>query len=58
MVLEFEGVYRNAEVWLNGEQLAFHAYGYTGFYVPLTGRARLGEDNTLRVVERVGGSGE
>mgnify|MGYP005767441537 FL=1 len=52
VVLEFEGVYHNAEVWLNGEQLAFHAYGYTGFYVPLTGRARLGEDNTLRVIAR------
>ena len=50
--LEFEGVYRNAEVWLNSEQIAFHAYGYTGFYVPLTGRVRLGEENLLRVIAR------
>ena len=25
-VLEFEGVYHNAEVWLNGEKLAFRPY--------------------------------
>ena len=29
LVLEFEGVYHNAEVWLNGEKLAFNPYGYT-----------------------------
>lgn len=52
VVLEFEGVYHNAEVWLNGEQLAFHAYGYTGFCVPLTGKIRPGGENTLRVIAR------
>lgn len=52
VILEFEGVYHNAEVWLNGEQIASHTYGYTGFYVPLTGRVRLGVENTLRVVAR------
>ena len=31
LVLEFEGVYHNAEVWLNGEKLAFNPYGYTDF---------------------------
>ncbi len=50
--LEFEGVYRNAEVWLNEEQIASHTYGYTGFYVPLSGRIRLGVKNSLRVVAR------
>ena len=39
-VLEFEGVYHNAEVWLNGEKLAFRPYGYTNFYVELTGKLR------------------
>ncbi len=52
VLLEFEGVYHNAEVWLNGEQLAFHAYGYTGFYVPLSGKVRPGAENVLRVVAR------
>lgn len=27
VILEFEGVYHNAEVWLNGEQIASHTYG-------------------------------
>ncbi len=51
-VLEFEGVYHNAEVWLNGEKLAFRPYGYTNFYVDLTGKLRADEENTLEVVAR------
>lgn len=51
-VLEFEGVYHNAEVWLNGEKLAFRPYGYTNFYVDLTGKLRAGEANTLEVIAR------
>ena len=51
-VLEFEGVYHNAEVWLNGEKLAFRPYGYTNFYVELTGKLRAGEENTLEVIAR------
>ncbi len=30
---EFEGVYQNAEVYLNGHKVCFHPYGYTGFIV-------------------------
>lgn len=47
-VLEFEGVYRNAEVFLNGEKVGEHNYGYTGFYVDITSAAREGE-NALEV---------
>jgi beta-galactosidase/beta-glucuronidase len=35
-VLEFEGVYRNAMVYLNGALATSHAYGYTGFTADLT----------------------
>ena len=28
LILEFEGVYRKAEVYLNGEKLALRPYGY------------------------------
>ena len=52
VVLEFEGVYHNAEVWLNGEKLAFRPYGYTNFYVDLTGKLRPDEENTLEVIAR------
>ncbi|MBN1878386.1 MAG: DUF4982 domain-containing protein [Anaerolineae bacterium] len=34
--IEFEGVYMNAEVWLNGNLLGRHPYGYTSFGYDLT----------------------
>ena len=49
VLVEFEGVYKNATVSLNGKELAFHPYGYTGFFVELEG-LKIGEDNTLTVV--------
>lgn len=47
LILECEGVYRKAEVWLNGEQLTFRPYGYTNFYVDLSNVLRFGEENLL-----------
>lgn len=52
LLLEFEGVYRNAEVWLNDEKLAFRPYGYTNFYVDITGKLYFGQENTLQVIAR------
>ena len=49
--LEFEGVYHNAEVWLNGEKAAFRPYGYTNFYVELKPWLKEGE-NELIVIAR------
>ncbi len=34
--LRFDGVYQNADVWLNGVHLGFHPYGYTSFGFDLT----------------------
>ena len=34
--IEFDGVYMNSEVWLNGTYLGKHVYGYTGFQYDLT----------------------
>lgn len=51
LLLEFEGVYQHAEVALDGETLAFRPYGYTNFYVDLTGRLTPGE-HTLSVIAR------
>ncbi|HEX6354930.1 glycoside hydrolase family 2 TIM barrel-domain containing protein [Actinophytocola sp.] len=34
--LRFDGVYQNADVWLNGSHLGFHPYGYTSFAYDLT----------------------
>ncbi len=50
-ILEFEGVYHNAEVWLNGQKAAFRPYGYTNFYVDCAPFLHAG-DNELRVIAR------
>ena len=51
LTLEFESVYRHAEVWLNGEKAAFRPYGYTNFYVDLKPFLKEGE-NEIRVIAR------
>ena len=45
----FDGVYRNAEVWINGRRLGLHPYGYTPFQHDLTPHLRLDSENTLAV---------
>lgn len=47
--VEFEGVYMNAQVYLNGQKLDFHPYGFTSFFVDLTSALNLGSDNVLAV---------
>jgi len=48
-VLEFEGVYRDARVYLNGALAAHRPYGYSRFFVPADRFLRYGEVNTIRV---------
>ncbi len=47
--VEFEGVYMNAEVWLNQQFLGRHPYGYTTFCYDLTPYLKQGEENVLSV---------
>ena len=47
--VEFEGVYMNADVWINGTHLGRHPYGYTSFRYDLTPFLRPGADNVLAV---------
>jgi len=47
--VEFEGIYRDADVYLNGHKLTFHPFGFTSFFVDLTRALRFGEDNVLAV---------
>ncbi len=49
LILEFEGVYQRAKIYLNGEQVGAHDYGYTGFFIDITGLLTEGE-NELKVV--------
>jgi beta-galactosidase len=46
----FDGVYMNSEVWINGQSLGIHPYGYTPFYYDLTPHLKpAGEPNMLAV---------
>ncbi len=49
LFLQFDGAAHIATVFVNGEQLAVHKSGYTGFRVEFTQAARIGEDNLVAV---------
>jgi len=40
--LEFDGVFQDAEVWVNGRQAGHHVGGYTGFSIDITPYAQAG----------------
>lgn len=42
--IRFDGVYMDCDVFLNGELIKSHPYGYTAFDVSLTGRIRKGKN--------------
>ncbi len=46
--LYFEGVYMNAEVFVNGQKAGGHPYGYTAFFVDITSLVKVGQ-NTVEV---------
>ncbi len=52
--VEFDGVYRDSTVWLNGVYLGHHPSGYTSFRYDLSDAAQYGDENVL--VVRVGAS--
>lgn len=47
--LQYDGIYMNADVWLNGQSLGNHPYGYTSFMYDITGKLLPGKNNTLAV---------
>ena len=51
VTFEFEGVYRNAEVYINGNKASERPYGYTNFYVDAYKHLRSGA-NEIRVIAR------
>lgn len=36
-IINFDGVYMNCDVWINGKLVGTHPYGYTAFYFDITG---------------------
>jgi beta-galactosidase len=45
----FEGVFKNAEIYVNDRYVTRHPYGYTSFTVDLTPYLEVGKENTLVV---------
>lgn len=50
VLVEFEGVYQTAMVYLNGHLVAQNKYGYSNFYVKLDDYLKVGEENEIRVI--------
>lgn len=49
VVVEFDGVYDHAQVWINGHYLGGRPYGYTSFEFDLTPHLKRNSDNVLAV---------
>jgi beta-galactosidase len=47
--IQFDGVYMNADVWINGHHLGNHPYGYTGFIFDLTDYLKYDSSNVIAV---------
>ena len=50
IILEFEGIYRNARIYLNNEEICFRPYGYTNFYIDISDKVKFDENNELKVL--------
>lgn len=48
-VIYFEGVYMNAEVFINGKSLGIYPYGYTSFSYDLSSHLNYGKNNLISV---------
>ena len=50
IILEFEGVYQTAFVYVNGALAAKNFYGYSNFYVELNPWLNFGKENLIKVI--------
>ena len=47
--IDFDGVYRNSEVWINGKSVGKRPYGYSSFRYDLTRYIKFGTNNVIAV---------
>jgi beta-galactosidase len=52
VVVQFDGVYMNPEIWINGASLGSHPYGYTSFWFDITDKLKTDGANVLAVKVR------
>ena len=49
VTIEFDGIYQNSEVWINGQYQGKRPYGYIGFYYDITPHLNFGRENVMAV---------
>jgi len=49
IIIQFDGVYMNAEIWVNGQAIGEHPYGYTSFWYDITDKLKSDGLNVLTV---------
>ncbi|MBP7887354.1 MAG: beta galactosidase jelly roll domain-containing protein, partial [Candidatus Marinimicrobia bacterium] len=49
--IDFDGVYQNSEVWINGHSLGKRPYGYSSFRYELTPYLNYGDENNIIAVK-------
>lgn len=54
LLLEFEGVYQNSKVLLNGKRIGGRPYGYSNFFVDVTGLVQPGRNELTVVADNSG----
>ena len=50
IAIQFDGIYMNSDVWINGQHLGTHLYGYTSFEYDLTPYLKFGTDTNIMAV--------
>lgn len=49
LIIQFDGVYMNSTVFINGHDLGTHPYGYTSFWYDITDKIKFGQKNIIAV---------
>lgn len=50
LIMECEGVYQNAEIYVNGKKINERPYGYSNFFTDLTPHLSLTDENTIEII--------
>lgn len=49
IIIMFEGIYMNSDIWINGSYLGEHPYGYTSFWYDISDKLQYGKKNLIAV---------
>ena len=48
--IQFDGIYMNADIWVNGTLVGNHPYGYTSFWFDITDKVKMDQKNLVAVL--------